>query len=134
MADGKKRKKNLPLSYDAQTDLIFDIFLEALAKTIEAVRMKDVLRDPDNRRKELYGLLSGGKIYLGKRKHKKKKEPFVRTLIHELLHAITDVDAVKEAKIRRWEKILYVRLTDAQKRFLRKYVPKHEVKEEPPTN
>lgn len=131
MASKKKRPKNMPLSGDILVDTLFEILIEALEKTIEAVRMKKVLRDPDNRRKELHGLLIEGKIYLGKHKHKVKKAPLVKTLIHELLHAVTDVEVVKEWKIRRLERVLYIRFTDAQKRFLRKYIPKHEVKEEP---
>jgi len=129
---GKKKRKSIPLSGDILVDTLFEIFVEALEKTIEAVRMKKVLRDPDDRRKELHGLLIEGKIYLGRHKHKTKKVPLVKTLIHELLHAVTDVNVVKEWKIRRLERILHIRFTDAQKRFLRKYIPKHEVKEEPP--
>lgn len=134
MTSKKKRPKNIPLSGDVLVDTFFEILIEALEKTIESVRMKKILLDPDDRRKELHGLLSEGKIYLGKHKHKVKKSPLVKTLIHELLHAITDVEVVREWKIRRLERVLYIRFTDVQKRFLRRYIPKHEVKEEPPTN
>ena len=127
-----KKLKSIPLSGDILIDTFFKIFIEALDKTIEAVRVKGILRDPEDRRKELQGLLVEGKIYLGKRKNKKRKSSLVGTLIHELLHAITDVEVVREGMILKLENVFYIRFTDAQKRYLRKYIPKHEVKEEPP--
>ena len=129
---GKKKNKSIPLSGDILIDTFFEIFVEALEKTIESVRVKGILRDPDDRRKELHGLLVEGKIYLGKRKHRRKRSSFVGTLIHELLHVITDVEVVREVKVLKLEKIFSIRFTDAQKRYLRKYIPKHEVKREPP--
>ena len=127
-----KKLKSIPLSGDILIDTFFKIFIEALDKTIEAVRVKGILRDPEDRRKELQGLLVEGKIYLGKRKNKKRKSSLVGTLIHELLHVITDVNVVREGMILKLENVFYIRFTDAQKRYLRKYIPKHEVKEEPP--
>ena len=127
-----KKLKSIPLSGDILIDTFFKIFIEALDKTIEAVRVKGILLDPEHRRKELQGLLVEGKIYLGKRKNKKRKSSLVGTLIHELLHAITDVEVVREGMILKLENVFYIRFTDAQKRYLRKYIPKHEVKEEPP--
>lgn len=118
-----------PLSGDRLADIIFKMLLEVLEKEIVAIRMKKVLRDPDNRRKELHGLLIHGKIYLGKRRHRIKNTPLVKTLIHELVHET--MPSLRERRVKQLEEILYTRFTESQRRFLRKYIPKHEVKGNP---
>lgn len=125
----QKARQNIPLSGDRLVDIIFKMLLDTLEKEIKAVRMKKDLRDPTDRRQFLRGLLIEGKIYLGKRAHVRKKSPLISTLIHELAHEA--LGNIKERRIRQFESILWVRFTDAQKRFLRKYIPKYEVKEEP---
>lgn len=125
----KKQKRKLPLSGDSLIDLEFKILVETLEREISAIRLKKVLRDPDDRRKDLLGLLTEGKIYLGKRSHRVYQEPMVRTLIHELKHASRP--PIREKRIRQLAKYYFARFTDQQKRFLRSYIPKHEVKKEP---
>lgn len=121
-----------PFSGDKLVDIIFKTLLEVLEKEIEVIRMKKVLRDPDNKHRELHGLLVEGKIYLGKRRHRIKNTPLVKTLIHELIHAA--IPSLGERRVRQLEEVLYARFTDGQKRFLRKFIPKHEVKRDPNTS
>lgn len=127
MSRAKCRK--LPCSGDRLVDTLFRIIVDVLDKEIEAIHMKRVLRDPDDHRKELHGLITQGKIYLGKNKHLRTHQSLASTLIHELLHAA--IETAFERRVKALEEILFVRFTDAQKRFLRKYLPKHEVKTEP---
>lgn len=134
MTVGKKdSKRNLPSSGDRLIDALFKVLIDTLEKEIEAIRLKKVLFDPSGgplkRKKELYGIIIEGRIFLGKRIHKKEKESIVLTLVHEVFHAA--LPFLKERRIYQLGAIVYTRLTDAQKRFLRKYIPKHEVKEEP---
>lgn len=125
----KKQKRKLPLSGDSLVDLEFKILVDTLELEISAIRMKKILRHPDNRRKELCGFLSGDEIYLGKHAHRQKRESLVATLIHELLH--NSRPGLRERRIRQLEKKYFARFTDQQKRFLRRYIPKHDVKKEP---
>jgi len=125
----KVQKKKYPLSGNTIVDEWFLTLIDALKKGIEAIHLKQVLRDPDDLRKELFGLLTEGKIYLGKRKHRNKKEPLVKTLIHELLHEVLPISSHK--RIRNFEKFLWILFTDNQKRYLRRYIPKHTVKKDP---
>jgi len=124
----KKKQTQTPLSGDRLIDTLFRVILDTLNREIEAIRVKKVLRNSS--RKELFGLLTEGKIYLGKRMHASQKHPLVAGLIHELLHAAFE-DSVSERRILALENILLCRLTDAQKRHLRRYIPTHEVKKDP---
>jgi hypothetical protein len=90
--------------------------------------MKKILRHPDHKW-ELYGLLSGDVIFLGKHAHKQKHSPLVLTLIHEVLHVSRP--RLHERRILQLEKKYFARFTDQQKRFLKSYIPKHEVKKGP---
>ena len=129
MALSKTPKKALPLSGNRLIDIIFKILIETLEKEIESINVKKVLHDSDNPGKELCGLLIEGRIYLGKSAHHKSREPIVSTLIHELLHEI--MAPVNEKRVEQLERVLWPMLTDAQKRYLKQYIPKHVVKKQP---
>lgn len=123
------RRRKIPRSGDCLIDTLFLILLDTLEKEITAIRMKKDLRDPDNRKIALRGLLTKGKIYLGKRAHTKRQPPIVSTFIHELWHET--MKKTFERRISRLEEILWMRFTEAQKRHLRQYIPKYTVKENP---
>lgn len=127
----KRRRRKFPLSGDHLVDVFFRTLIDVLDGDLEAIYMKKDLRDPDNRKRRLFGILMRDekRIYLGKSKHKKYNEPLVKSLIHELLHQIFPHTMHK--RIRLFEAMLWIRFTDSQKRFLRKYIPKHTVKKEP---
>ncbi len=131
MARSKKVKSNgkPPLSGNNIFDLIFKVLLEILEKEIAAINVKRILMDPDDKTEELCGLIQEGEIYLGKRKHKLTSSSITSTLIHELLHQA--LPKLREKRIKQFEKCLWPNLTDTQKRYLRQYIPKHEVKKEP---
>ncbi len=121
----KRQKRKLPLSGDSLVDLEFKILIDTLEQEISAIRMKKILHHPD-RKWELFGFLNGDEIFLGKHAHKEKHAPFILTLVHELLHVSRP--GLCERRIRQLEKKYFARFTDQQKRFLKSYIPKHEVK------
>ena len=125
----KHQSKKYPFSGDKLVDTLFLMLLEALKNEVQAIHMKNILRDPDDKRKELFGILTEERIYLGKRKHRKKEEPLVKTLIHELLHVI--LSRSNHRFIRGLEQQFWIRFTDSQKRYLRNFIPRHTVKKEP---
>lgn len=127
----KRQRKKFPLSGDRLIDGIFLILVDALEKDIEAIYMKDDLRHPNNPKQKLFGFLihDEGLVFIGKNRHRQYNEPIVQTLIHELLHKV--LPHTQHLRIQLLETILWIRLTDNQKRFLRRYIPKHTVKKEP---
>lgn len=124
-----KKPQRMPLSGDKAIDTLLTILIVRFKKEIKAIHLKEVLRDPVNPRQELHGLFMKRKIYLGKRRHKLKNTPLASTLIHELLHRV--LPGRHEEYILDRENFMWVRLTDAQKSYLRRYIPKHTVKKEP---
>ena len=126
MATSKQPKTTLPLSGNKLVDWHFKIIIEMLERAIKSINVKKVLLDPKNRRQKLYGLLIEGRIYLSKSAHHKDREPIVSTLIHEVAHET--MTPIREKRIKELEKILWPLLTDAQKRYLKQYIPKHVVK------
>lgn len=136
MAKRKNNKRGPPLSGDHLVDWHFRLILDAIHRMV-SIKKKKVLTDPDEkdpqkRRKTLYGLYMPETkevfISASKCKHPTKMS-MVRTLIHEIYHKITP--DVWERRIYRIENILMTRFTDEQKRYLKKFIPKHEVKKSP---
>ena len=129
----KTQRRKLPLSGDRLVDILFLVLLDTLEKQITAIHVKEILRDPDNHKKTIFGILTQNQnedlIFIGKEKHRRHNEPIVQTLIHELLHHT--LPGITHRRIYQLEARIWPRLTDSQKRFLRKYVPKHTVKKEP---
>ncbi len=128
--NGTRERRCLPRSGDALVDFVFRSLVDTLERGIEAVHIKKVLRDPDDRRRELHGILRERKIFLGRRKHRLRKTPIVSTLIHEAIHAAFPI--LSERGVLRLEQILWTMLSNPQKRYLRhRFIPRHEVKTEP---
>ena len=129
--------KKLPLSGDRLVDLLFKMMLDAINYRILSIKKKKIVtnpdeKDPKKKRETLYGLHypATKEIYLSASKCKHPtKMSMVPALIHELLHEITD--NVFHHRIYQLERALKLRLTDEQKRYLRKFIPKHEVKKGP---
>lgn len=128
----KKKKTAPPLSGDALIDTIFLIMTDAIKKHVKAIRMKQKLKDPDTSQ-ALYGLLiyDENAIYIERPggRGQKEKDRTLSTLIHEVLHLI--MRRSFERRILRLEKVLMIRLTSEQKKYLRGFLPKHNVKKEP---
>ena len=129
----RQRARKIPLSGDRLIDWEFRRIVYVLDNIVAFIRKKKVLRDPDDRRKKLLGFLASGHriIYLSPHKH---ECPLAKTLIHEALHILYPprVSPVPHRCIFQKEDILWLRFTESQKRFLRSYIPKHEVKTDPP--
>lgn len=130
-----KRKKQyggtLPAAYRGLTDDRFELIVYMIEKVIPNIRIKRILRDPDDRRQTSFGLVSrDGIIWISRSSRHRKKQPPVKILIHEVLHHIY-TDKVPHYFIYREEKKLWGRFTEKQQRFLRQYIPKHAVKSEP---
>ncbi|MDP3710720.1 MAG: hypothetical protein Q8R29_03320 [bacterium] len=125
--------RKIPLSGDRLVDWEFRRIIYVLDNIVEFIKKKKVLRDPDDRRKRLLGFLMTGHkvIYLSSNK---RYCPLAKTLIHEALHVLYPpyISRVPHRCIFQKEEILWLRFTEAQKRFLRSYIPKHEVKTDPP--
>mgnify|MGYP001611473317 CR=1 FL=1 len=121
-------RKNKPLSGIKEIDWHFIEITNVIEHVFEKIHLKKVIKDPDDRRKRLYGYLSDDhtEVYVT---HAPPKQPAAKTLLHESLHAICPY--VKEARIKTLEKHLWKRFTDNQKRHLRRYVPKHMTRKEP---
>lgn len=134
-----KRKKpgKLPLCGDNLIDLLFKIILDAIHYRISSIKKKKVLtdpneKDPKKKRETLYGFHDPDtkEVYLSTSKCKHPtKISMIPALIHEILHEVTD--NVFHRRIYQLENILKTRFTDEQKRYLRKFIPKHEVKTGP---
>ena len=128
----KKQVERLPLSGDRLIDWEFKRLVHILENVIEFVRKKKGLRSPKDRRMKLWGFLTEDYIvYLSS--EKRSKPPIVKILIHETLHALYPPSVVRHRYIYQKADILWVRFTDAQKRYLRAFIPKHEVKTDPPS-
>ncbi len=135
----KKRKngKGPPLSGDRLVDLLFKMIIDAIHYRILSIKKKKILtnpdeKDPKKKREALYGLYypATKEIYLSASKCKHPTRlSMVPALIHEIFHEI--MPCVFHRRIYQLEHALIMRFTDAQKRYLRKFIPKHEVKTGP---
>ncbi|MBI2635485.1 MAG: hypothetical protein HYW79_02995 [Parcubacteria group bacterium] len=132
-----KNKRGPPLSGDHLVDWHFRLILDAIHRQMVSVKKKKILtnpdhKDPQKRRETLYGLYDYETkevfISASKCKHPTKMS-MVRALIHEIYHKITP--DVLEKRVYRIENILMIRFTDEQKRYLKKFIPRHEVKKGP---
>lgn len=132
-----KIKKRLPLCGDNLTDLLFRIIVDTICYRISAIKKKKNLTNPDTtdpqkRRQAFYGIYDKERkeVYLSDSKCKHPtKISMVSTLIHEVLHEA--MLHVFERRILRLERILETRFNDKQKRYLRGFIPRHQVKTGP---
>lgn len=123
-----KKRRVPPQSGDRFVDCIFRMIMGAL-ESISVKKTKEIYNPENPHEKNICGIISSKKneIYLNAKRHKKINEPIVSTLIHEVLHVL--MPDVRERCIRQFETVLYIRLTDSQKRYLRVYyIPKHTIK------
>lgn len=129
--------KGPPLSGDRLADILFKMMIDAIYYRISSIKKKKVLtnpdeKDPKKKRETLYGLHSPTtkEIYLSASKCKHPtRVSMIPALIHEVCHEI--MPDVFHRRIYQLERALKVRFTDEQKRYLRKFIPKHEVKTGP---
>ena len=134
MAKRRKNGKKPPLCGDRLVDLLFKMMLDAIYYRISSIKKKKVLTDPDEkdpkkRRKTLYGLYDPDtkEVFLSASKCKHPTNmSMIPALVHETFHEI--MPDVFHHRIHQLERVLKIRLTDEQKRYLRKFIPKHEVK------
>lgn len=133
----RRNGKRPPLSGDRLVDLIFKMMLDAIHYRISSIKKKRILTDPNEKdskekRVALYGLYESvtKEVYLSASKCKHPtKMSMIPALIHEIFHEI--MPDVFEHRIYQLESVLKIRFTDEQKRYLRKFIPKHEVKTGP---
>lgn len=128
----RKNRKGPPLSGDRLVDWIFRRFVEILNYEVLAIKKKKRLSDPDDpHHNALMGLLTEeDEIYLSASKvQHRNKDEMLGTLIHEISHIL--FRDVKERYIEQLENILVIKFTDEQKRILKKFIPKHQVKTGP---
>lgn len=135
----RKYTPELPRSGDALTDWIFRQFVIALrSERVRIVRKKRLINPDDPYREVIRGLMdpdihpSGNWVQIlinpAKNTHRCRDEE-VETLIHELSHVI--LPRTGERAVLAVEKILARRLSAAQKRYLKSFLPRHEVKHYP---
>lgn len=137
MARRRKNGKGPPLCGDRLVDLHFKMIIDAIHYRISSIKKKKVLtnpdeKDPKERRRTIYGLHDPvtKEIYLSASKCKHPtKMSMIPALIHEIYHEI--MPDVFHYRIYQLERVLKIRFTDEQKRYLRKFIPKHEVKTGP---
>ena len=138
MAKPKRNKpRKLPLSGDKLVDLYFKMILDAIHYRISSIKKKKVLtnpdeKDPKKRRETIYGIHDPvtKEIYLSASKCKHPtKLSMIPALVHEVFHEI--MPTVFHRRVYQLEYTLTRRFTDAQKRYLGKFIPKHHVKTGP---
>lgn len=131
----RRNGKRPPLCGDRLVDVLFKMILDAIYYRISSIKKKKILTSPDDpkkKRETLQGLYDpdAKEIYLSASKCKHPtKMSMISSLIHEVFHEITP--DVFHRRVYQLERILIVRFTDEQKRYLRKFIPKHEVKTGP---
>jgi hypothetical protein len=129
----------LPKSGDALVDWMFRQFVCVLqSERVKVTRKKRLINPDDPYRKVIRGLMdpdihpSGNWVQIlinpAKNTHKSRNEE-VETLIHELSHVILPRSG--ERSILAMENLLTRRFSAAQRRYLKTYIPKHEVKHYP---
>lgn len=125
-------------SGDNQIDWLFRRFIWLLEKKVNQTVFVTPLRDPDKPKRYLRGLwmpedklVQYGKetityekftIYIDPERHNKIGEETISTFIHELSHVLFHL--IPERNICREEDILFKRFSEAQKRVLKKFLPK----------
>ncbi len=135
----QKYEEKLPRSGDSLTDWIFGQFVTFLRKENVRISRKKRLVNPDDpHRKVIRGLMdpdihpSGNWIQIlinpAKNTHRCRDEE-VETLIHELSHVI--MPKTTERHILRVECILSRKFSPSQRRYLKSFIPRHEVKKYP---
>ncbi len=138
MAKPKRKKPgNLPLCGDKLVDMYFKIILDSICYKISSIKKKKGVNNPyekdhKERRKALYGLYdpNTNEIFLSASKCKHPtKMSMIPALIHEVLHEV--MPTVFHRRIFQLEHALAHRFTEAQKRYLRHFIPKHHVKTGP---
>lgn len=132
-----KRKKRyvVPLSGNRRVDKKFRKIVSVIKNKFKAIYRKKTLRDPDDRRTYLKGLISHGhkEVYIV---HEPPHAPATKNLLHEALHAIHPTfrgppSQKREERICRLEEYYWTRFTNEQKKLLQRYIPKHTVKKDP---
>jgi len=129
----------IPKSGDHLVDLLFQQFVVFLRKeTVRVARKKRLVNPDDPRRKVIRGLMdpdihpSGNWIQIlinpARNTHRNRNEE-VETLIHELSHAV--LPKASERHILRMESVLSKKFTVPQRRYLKSFLPRHEVKRYP---
>lgn len=135
----QKYLTGIPKSGDLFVDWIFTQYVIALrSQRVRIVRKKRLMNPDDPRRLVIRGLLdpdihpSGNWAQIlinpAKNTHSNRDEE-VETLIHEVGHLI--LPRASERSILRLETILSRRFSMAQRRYLKSFIPKHEVKRYP---
>lgn len=132
----QKYLTSIPKSGDLFVDWIFTQYVIALrSQRVRIVRKKRLINPDDPRRLVIRGLLdpdSGNWVQIlinpAKNTHSNRDEE-VETLIHEVGHLI--LPRASERSILRLETILSRRFSMAQRRYLKSFIPKHEVKHYP---
>lgn len=131
----RKKKQVLPCSGNKRVDNKFRKIISVIKNKFKAIYRKKTLRDPNDRRTYLQGLISHGhkEVYIV---HEPPHAPATKNLLHETLHAIHPTSRKppsrkREERICRLEEYYWARFTDEQKKLLQRYVPKHTVKKDP---
>jgi len=135
----QKYEEKLPRSGDSLADWIFGQFITFIRKeTVRISRKKRLINPDDPHRRVIRGLMdpdihpSGNWVQIlinsAKNTHRCRDEE-VETLIHELSHVI--MPKTTERHILRIESILAHKFTLSQRRYLKSFIPRHEVKKYP---
>ncbi len=135
----QKMKRDLPRSGDALVDWIFRQFIHILnSEKVRISRKKRLVNPDDPHRRVIRGLMdpdihpSGRWVQIlinpSKNTHKCRDDE-VETLIHELAHVLMPRSG--ERSILGMESMLARRFSGAQRRYLKLYIPRHEVKKYP---
>ncbi len=129
----------MPKSGDSLVDWVFRQFVLVLqSERVRVTRKKRLVNPDDPHRKVIRGLMdpdihpSGNWVQIlinpAKNTHKSRNEE-VETLMHELAHVILPRSG--ERSILSMEGLLARRFSSAQRRYLKSFIPKHEVKHYP---
>jgi hypothetical protein len=135
----QKHLTDMPKSGDTLVDWLFRQCVIAVRSERVLISRKRRLTDPDDpRRRVIRGLMdpeihpSGNWVQIlinpAKNTHKCRDEE-VETLIHEVAHLI--MPRAGERSILRLEDMLSRKFSAAQRRYLKSFIPKHEVKHYP---
>jgi len=135
----QKYSIDLPKSGDTLVDLMFRQFVAVLRReTVRIVRKRRLVNPDDPHRRVIRGLMdpdihpSGNWVQIlinpARNTHRDRDEE-VETLIHELSHVV--MPRAAERDVLRMETILSRKFTGAQRRYLKTFLPRHEVKHYP---
>ncbi len=135
----QKRLQDMPRSGDTLVDWLFRQFVIILrSERVRIARKKRLINPDDPHRRVIRGLMdpdihpSGNWVQIlinpAKNTHKCRDDE-VETLIHELSHVLMPRSG--ERAILGMESMLAQRFSPAQRRYLKLFIPKHEVKRYP---